>query len=143
MGAAALLTAAGMLLLLIALSSSIRHSRVFPEEVQQYRFLVEHYARKEGIRNYTDDLLAIMTVESGGRLEDLMQSSESLGLAPDSLDSESSIAQGCSYYASLIKSGKKHHVDNPAGRRKPTAIRWQWKRTGAGGMLTEICSTRN
>lgn len=105
------MTAAGMLLLLIALSSSIRQSRVFPEEVQQYRLLVEHYARKEGIRNCTDDLLAIMTVESGGRLEDLMQSSESLGLAPDTLDSESSIAQGCSYYASLLKRGKKHRVD--------------------------------
>ena len=105
------MTAAGMLLLLIALSSSIRQSRVFPEEVQQYRPLVEHYARKEGIRNYTDDLLAIMTVESGGRLEDLMQASESLGLAPDTLDPESSIARGCSYYASLLKSGKKHHVD--------------------------------
>ena len=105
------MTAAGMLLLLSALNSSIRQSRVFPEAVQQYRPLVEHYARKEGIRKYTDDLLAIMTVESGGRLEDLMQSSESLGLAPDTLDSESSIAQGCSYYASLLKRGKKHHVD--------------------------------
>ena len=111
-GAAALLTAAGMLLLLIALSSSIRQSRVFPEEVQQYRLLVEHYARKEGIRNCTDDLLAIMTVESGGRLEDLMQSSESKGLETNSLEPDESIEQACIYFAALVDIAHTFEIDD-------------------------------
>ena len=49
-------------------------------------------------------LLAIIQVESGGTAEDVMQSSESLGLPPNSLDTESSIKQGCKYFASLLSS---------------------------------------
>ena len=47
-------------------------------------------------------LLAIIQVESGGTLEDVMQSSESLGLPPNSLSTEESIKQGCKYFSELL-----------------------------------------
>ena len=37
---------------------------------------------------------------------DVMQSSESLGLPPNSLSTEESIKQGCKYFASLLSSCK-------------------------------------
>ena len=51
-------------------------------------------------------LLAIIQVESGGTAIDVMQSSESLGLPPNSLSTEESIKQGCKYFASLLSSCK-------------------------------------
>ena len=93
--AAALFGAAGMMLLLPVFRSGLRRTAVFPAAVQEHRAAVEACAEKEGIPGSAEELLAIMTVESGGEAEDVMQSSESLGLAPDTLDSESSIAQGC------------------------------------------------
>ena len=59
-------------------------------------------AAQYGISEYVDVLLAIMQVESGGTLEDVMQSSESMGLPPNSLDTESSIRQGCEYFSELL-----------------------------------------
>ena len=49
-------------------------------------------------------------VESGGTMEDVMQSSESAGLPPNSLSTEASIKQGCIYFASLVKSSKRTRV---------------------------------
>ena len=71
-------------------------------EVLAYRPMVERYAAQYGISEYVNVLLAIMQVESGGMLEDVMQSSESMGLPPNSLDAESSIRQGCRYFAELL-----------------------------------------
>ena len=51
-------------------------------------------------------LLAIIQIESGGTATDVMQSSESLGLPPNSLSTEESIKQGCKYFASLLSSCK-------------------------------------
>ena len=45
-------------------------------------------------------------MESGGTATDVMQSSESLGLPPNSLSTEESIKQGCKYFASLLSSCK-------------------------------------
>ena len=70
-------------------------------EVLKHQPMVEKYARENGISEYVNVLLAIIQVESGGTAEDVMQSSESLGLPPNSLDTESSIKQGCKYFASL------------------------------------------
>ena len=64
-------------------------------EVLKHQPMVEKYARENGISEYVNVLLAIIQVESGGTAEDVMQSSESLGLPPNSLDTESSIKQGC------------------------------------------------
>ena len=41
-----------------------------------------------------------------------MQSSESLGLPPNSLDTESSIKQGCKYFASLLSYCKNQGIDD-------------------------------
>ena len=42
--------------------------------------------------------------------KDVMQSSESLGLPPNSLNTESSIKQGCKYFASLLCSCKNQGI---------------------------------
>ena len=72
------------------------------QAVLALRELVEKYAAKYGISEYVDLLLAIIQVESGGLLEDVMQSSESMGLPPNSLGKEASINQGCKYFAGLV-----------------------------------------
>ena len=61
--------------------------------------MLEKYAREYGIEEYLNVLLAIIQVESVGTLEDVMQSSESLGLPPNSLSTEESIKQGCKYFS--------------------------------------------
>ncbi len=64
--------------------------------------MLEKYAREYRIEEYLNVLLAIIQVESGGTLEDVMQSSESLGLPPNSLSTEESIKQGCKYFSELL-----------------------------------------
>ncbi|WP_270659826.1 lysozyme family protein [Enterococcus thailandicus] len=80
-------------------------------EVLAYRSIVEKYAKENGISEYIPYLLAIMQVESGGKDSDVMQSSESLGLPPNSLDSTASIKQGVKYFASLIQVMKEKGCD--------------------------------
>ncbi len=63
-------------------------------EVLAHRPLIEKYGKEYGIEDYVSYILAIMQVESGGTAEDVMQSSESLGLPPNSLSTEESIKQG-------------------------------------------------
>ena len=81
-------------------------------EVLKHQPMVEKYARENGISEYVNVLLAIIQVESGGTAEDVMQSSESLGLPPNSLDTESSIKQGCKYFASLLSSCQNQGIDD-------------------------------
>ena len=76
------------------------------QEVLKHQPMVEKYARENGITEYVNVLLAIIQVESGGTATDVMQSSESLGLPPNSLSTEESIKQGCKYFASLLSSCK-------------------------------------
>lgn len=45
------------------------------QSVMYYQPVVQKYAEQNGIPEYTDVLLAIMQVESGGKLTDIMQSS--------------------------------------------------------------------
>ena len=52
-----------------------------------------------------------MQVESGGTAEDVMQSSESLGLPPNSLSTEESIKQGVKYFSELLTSAEQQGVD--------------------------------
>ena len=111
--AAALLLLAGILGVMGALRGRDRSSRVFSDGVSGYREMVESYARKEGIPEETEALLAIMEIESGGMAEDVMQSSESLGLPPNTLDTEASIAQGCAYYAMLLRTAAKEGLFRP------------------------------
>lgn len=94
-----------------SVSSSIAGRNV-SAEVLKHQSMVEKYAREYGISEYVHVLLAIMQVESGGTAEDVMQSSESLGLPPNSLDTESSIRQGCKYFASLLSSAKHQGIED-------------------------------
>ncbi|BCJ94120.1 peptidase P60 [Anaerocolumna cellulosilytica] len=80
-------------------------------EVLAHKPMLEKYAREYGIEDYINVLLAIIQVESGGTLEDVMQSSESMGLPPNTLSTEESIKQGCKYFASLLESAKAKGCD--------------------------------
>ncbi|PKR84077.1 bifunctional lytic transglycosylase/C40 family peptidase [Heyndrickxia camelliae] len=80
-------------------------------EVLAHKPMLEKYAREYGIEDYINVLLAIIQVESGGTLEDVMQSSESMGLPPNTLSAEESIKQGCKYFASLLESAKAKGCD--------------------------------
>lgn len=86
-------------------------------------------------------LLAIMQVESGGTAADVMQSSESMGLPPNSLSTEESIKQGCKYFSELLKSAESKgcdidtvvqaynygggFIDYVAGHGKSTPMGWR------------------
>ncbi|RHW30434.1 peptidase P60 [Oceanobacillus profundus] len=80
-------------------------------DVLKHQAMVEKYAKEYGILEYVSTLLAIIEVESGGKLKDVMQSSESLGLPPNTLDTEASIQQGTKYFADLLRSAKASGVD--------------------------------
>ncbi len=81
-------------------------------DILKHQPMVEKYANEYGISQYVNVLLAIIQVESGGTAEDVMQSSESLGLPPNTLDTESSIKQGCKYFASLLSSCQKQGIED-------------------------------
>ena len=81
-------------------------------EVLKHQPMVEKYVREYGISEYVPYLLAIIQVESGGTGSDVMQSSESMGLPPNSLDTESSIKQGCKYFASLLSSAGNQGIED-------------------------------
>ena len=73
----------------------------FPKTVLQHKEMLERVAKEKGLSADLEVLYAIMNVESGGRLKDVMQSSESMGLPVNTLDTEDSIEQGLSYYKEL------------------------------------------
>jgi hypothetical protein len=79
--------------------------------VLEYEDLVKYYAEEEGIYEYVPVLLAIMEVETKGERDDVMQSSESAGLEPNSLGPEDSIAQACDYFRGLVDRTEELDVD--------------------------------
>src|SRR5699024_7151864 len=81
------------------------------EDVLKHQPMVEKYAQEYGISENVSTLLAIIQVESGGKVPDVMQSSESLGLPPNSLDTEASIQQGTKYFSDLLRSAEASGVD--------------------------------
>jgi len=82
-----------------------------PESVLRYKPIVERECNANGIPEYVDTILAIMMQESGGNVPDVMQSSESLGLSPNSLQPEESIAQGVKYFKQLLDQGVSASID--------------------------------
>ena len=70
---------------------------------------------------YIDLLLAICMQESGGRVEDVMQSSESLGFPPNSISKSQSIKQGVKVLWSNIKAIGEGRVEESEERLK-TAV---------------------
>lgn len=89
-----------------------REDELLSDSVLQYRDLVEYYAEEEGIEEYVPVLLAIMQVETAGERDDVMQSSESAGLEPNSLGPEASIAQACDYFRGLVERAENTGVDD-------------------------------
>jgi len=83
----------------------------FSEDVLKHKPMVEKYCKEYGIEEYINYILAIIQVESGGTAEDVMQSSESLGLPPNSLGTEESIKQGCKYFSELLASAESIGCD--------------------------------
>lgn len=80
-------------------------------DVLKHQPMVEKHANKYGVSDYVSTLLAIIEVESGGNLQDVMQSSESLGLPPNTLDTEASIKKGTKYFSELLQSAEANNVD--------------------------------
>lgn len=81
----------------------IGSSEVSPA-VMRYEPLVTKYAKQYGVEQYVPLLLAKIQQESGGMLPDVMQSSESIGLPPNSITNpETSIDVGIRYFAGIIK----------------------------------------
>ncbi|MFP3728124.1 lysozyme family protein [Priestia filamentosa] len=75
------------------------------EGVEKYRDIVQREAAKYGLQDYTSVILSLIMQESGGRVADVMQSSESAGLKPNAIkDPEQSIAQGIKHFASVFES---------------------------------------
>ena len=83
----------------------------FPKTVLQHREMLEKVAKEKDLSSDLEVLYAIMNVESGGRLKDVMQSSESMGLPVNTLDTEDSIEQGLSYYKELKEKTRELSLD--------------------------------
>ena len=73
---------------------------------------VKDAAVDEQVEDYVNYLLAIMEVESHGIGTDVMQSSESAGLPPNSFKTpQESIAQGAKYFASCVMKASEKECD--------------------------------
>lgn len=74
---------------------------------------LEKYTKFYGISDYIGLAYALIMVENPGTngSDDIMQSSESAGLAPNTLSGEASVKQGCKHLAEQIKNGQDQNVD--------------------------------
>ena len=98
------------LLLLLYRKSTAYHWH-YPKSVLMHREMLELVAKEKDLSADLEVLYAIMNVESGGRLKDVMQSSESKGLPVNTLDTEESIEQGLSYYKELKMKARELSLD--------------------------------
>ena len=100
--------------------------------------MVEKYAWQNGISDYVYVLLAIIQVESEGKLEDVMQSSESAGLPVNTLGTEDSIKQGCKYFAELVAKADRLSCDMDASFKHTITAAAFWtslRKTASGTPL--------
>lgn len=80
-------------------------SAAVPDVVLRYEPIVRKYLALKGMEEHTQLLLALIMQESGGRHLDVMQSSESLGLPPNTItDPELSIKVGIDHFAAVYAS---------------------------------------
>lgn len=94
------------------IESEFQGSVQLSPEVLLYRDIVEKELKKYNMQEHVDVILAIMQVESGGRLRDIMQSSESIGLPVNTIqDPITSIQVGVQHYHNAYKRGQKNGVD--------------------------------
>lgn len=76
-----------------------------PDVVLRYEPIVRKYLELKGMAEHTQLILAVIMQETGGRYLDIMQSSESLGLPPNTItDPEVSIQAGINHFASVYQS---------------------------------------
>lgn len=75
---------------------------------EEVRYWAEHY----DISDWVWILLAIMEVETRGLVPDLMQSSESAGLPPNTLEYEDSIEQGVRYLSQIISRAQQLNLND-------------------------------
>lgn len=77
------------------------------DAVLAFEPLVRKYAEKYGVEDHISLILALIQQESGGRVLDVMQSSESAGLPPNTFTNpEDSIEQGIKYFARMLSKSK-------------------------------------
>ena len=86
----------------------------FPASVLKHQAAMERVAKEKGLEEDLDVLFAIMTVESHGKLKDVMQSSESKGLPVNTLDTDASIEQGLKYYKDLKEKARALGLEEKA-----------------------------
>lgn len=80
--------------------------------VKKYSPLIEEELTKYELENYTIVLVALMQQESRGEGSDPMQSSESAGLAPNTIDNpKESIEQGVKHFQQVVQYGLDQKVD--------------------------------
>jgi hypothetical protein len=83
-------------------------------DVAKYTPLIEKELQKVGLEEHTVTVAALMMQESKGKGGDPMQASESLGLAPNTIqDPQKSIQQGVKYFHRVVSHGEKMQVDFP------------------------------
>lgn len=92
--------------------NNIRGKNGLSAEVLKYEDLVKQITEEEGIPEVANVILAIIQVESGGRGGDVMQSSESQGLPPETIrDPETSIRAGVKAFKIAYEKTKKYKMD--------------------------------
>ena len=89
-----------------------------PKSVTRWRSLVENYAKQYGISQYVNLLLAFIWEETGGddsQTKDITQSSESLGLKPNSITSvDLSVKQMCVNFSSVLRTSRSLGLSDSA-----------------------------
>lgn len=101
-----------LLLLLISLIIYFFIMKKEVDQVERWRPIVESAAEENGVKEYTDMVLAIILTETKGKHLDLMQSSESkYGSQNQIVTSEESVDSGVEHLAQMIKQAKEDHTD--------------------------------
>lgn len=82
------------------------------ETTLQWLDIVIRECNEQGVPELVPWVMAIIEVESRGLVPDVMQSSESLGLPPNTLNAEQSIRQGVAYLRSAILLAQSLGIDD-------------------------------
>ncbi|MBY6889359.1 lysozyme family protein [Clostridium botulinum] len=93
-------------------SELVGGNKPLSQSVLKWKSSVEKYCKQFGVPQLVPYALAIMEVESGGNLPDLMQSSESAGLPVNTLQYEASIEQGIKHLKNCFDDAKIYKNEN-------------------------------
>jgi hypothetical protein len=87
--------------------NKVKPYKDYDKSVLRWMPYLKKVTKQYKMTKYTDLFLAIMENESKGNGQDIMQSSESAGLAPNSLNQHQSIEQAVRYMKSITKKAKE------------------------------------